>query len=52
MFLEILALLTVVPAALMGILTAFVCLCIKIADFIFFSSNGFCDAFIWYVKEV
>lgn len=36
MFVEILALLTIVPAVLSGILTAFVCLCIKICDFIIF----------------
>ena len=36
MFVEILALLTIVPAVLGGILTAFVCLCMKICDFIIF----------------
>lgn len=41
MFLEILALLTVVPAAFMAVLTAFVCLCIKIADFIIFPVMDF-----------
>ena len=39
--LEILALITVVSTALMGILTAFVCLCIKICDFIIFPMMDF-----------
>ena len=38
---ELLALLTVVPAVLMGIATAFVCACIKIADFIIFPVMDF-----------
>ena len=33
---EILALLTVVPAALAGIVTAFICICIKICEFLIF----------------
>ena len=36
MIAELILLLTVVPTMLMGILTAFVCLCIKFCDFIIF----------------
>ena len=38
---ELLAILTVVPAAFVGIMTAFVCLCIKICDFILFPIMDF-----------
>ena len=38
---ELLAILTVVPAAFVGIMTAFVCLCIKICDFILFPMMDF-----------
>ena len=41
MFVEILALLTVVPAVFVSIITAFVCLCIKICDFILFPIMDF-----------
>ena len=41
MFLEILALLTVVPAALAGIIAAFIGFCIKICDFILFPIMDF-----------
>ena len=33
---EIILLLTVVPTALAGIVTAFICFCIKICDFLIF----------------
>ena len=41
MIAELILLLTVVPAALMGVLTAFVCLCIKICEFILFPVMDF-----------
>lgn len=41
MIAELILLLTVVPATLMGIFTAFVCLCIKICDFILFPVMDF-----------
>ena len=39
--LEILGLITVVSTVLMGILTAFVCLCIKICEFVIFPMMDF-----------
>ena len=41
MIAELILLLTVVPTMLMGILTAFVCLCIKFCDFILFPLMDF-----------
>ena len=38
---ELLAILTVVPAAIVSIMTAFICLCIKICDFILFPIMDF-----------
>lgn len=38
---ELLAILTVLPTVFVGIMTAFVCVCIKICDFILFPVMDF-----------